>query len=167
MKDEYTEIRTQRLIISPLTNDEMKEWIRKENNSDLKQAYEQMLAGCVNHPEQRLWYAIWNMKVLGKDYLSVGDLCFKGLTNRGAVEIGYGIKKEYEGQGYMTEAVQAMAYWASQQEGVENVEAETESDNHASQRVLEKAGFYQNGVMGKEGPRYEYLDSRHQKNRFT
>lgn len=156
MKFKYTEIRTQRLIISPLTNEEMKEWIRKENNSDLKQAYEQMLTGCVNHPEQRLWYAIWNMKVLGKDYLSVGDLCFKGLTNRGAVEIGYGIKKEYEGQGYMTEAVQAMAYWASQQEGVENVEAETESDNHASQRVLEKAGFYQNGVMGKEGPRYEY-----------
>jgi ribosomal-protein-alanine N-acetyltransferase len=88
--------------------------------------------------------------------ISVGDLCFKGLNSNGLVEIGYGIKKEYEGQGYMTEAVTAMARWASEQIGVKIVEAETDPDNKASQRVLEKAGFHLNGMMGVEGPRFVF-----------
>jgi RimJ/RimL family protein N-acetyltransferase len=32
------------------------------------------------------------------------------------------------------------------------IDAETESNNKASHRVLEKAGFHLNGVMGEEGP---------------
>ena len=39
----------------------------------------------------------------------------------------------------------AMARWASEQIGVKYVEAETDPDNKASQRVLEKAGFHLNG----------------------
>ena len=54
----------------------------------------------------------------------------------------------------MTEAVVAMSRWASEQIGVKYVEAETNLDNKASQRVLEKAGFISNGKMGLEGPRY-------------
>jgi len=85
---------------------------------------------------------------------NVGDLSFKGLDSNGMVEIGYGIKKEYEGQGYMTEAVTAMVGWASEQIGVNYIEAEADQDNKASQRVLEKTGFHLNGIMGNEGPRY-------------
>ena len=54
----------------------------------------------------------------------------------------------------MTEAVSAMVHWASQQPGVLSIEAETEPDNIASQRVLEKTGFVPKGVFGAEGPRY-------------
>ena len=54
----------------------------------------------------------------------------------------------------MTEAVSAMARWAITQDGVKRVEAETEEENKASKRVLEKSGFAPNGVMGEEGPRY-------------
>ncbi len=49
------------------------------------------------------------------------------------VEIGYGIKEEFEGQSYMTEAVTAIASWASEQIGLKYVEAETDPDNKASQ----------------------------------
>ena len=56
----------------------------------------------------------------------------------------------------MTEAVTAAVKWARMQPGVKTVEAETDPDNKASQRVLEKAGFMPNGVMGKEGPRFYY-----------
>lgn len=56
----------------------------------------------------------------------------------------------------MTEAVTAMSRWASEQISVNYVEAETDPDNKASQRVLEKAGFGLNGIMGAEGPRYVY-----------
>lgn len=61
---------------------------------------------------------------------------------------------EFEGQGLTTEAVVAMCQWAIKQEGVNCIEAETDPDNRASQRVLEKAGFLPNGVIGEEGPRF-------------
>ena len=46
-----------------------------------------------------------------------------------------------------------MTQWAFGNSGVIFVEAETEPDNKASQRVLEKCGFIPDGE-GKEGPRF-------------
>ena len=150
-------IKTERLTIYPFSELEMEDLIALEVDEGMKQAYSEMLVGCKQHPKQRIWYTIWNMQLNDGTNRSVGDLAFKGLDSNGLVEIGYGIKSEYEGQGYMTEAVTAMASWASEQPGVNIVEAETEDDNKASQRVLEKAGFQLNGIMGVEGPRYEFV----------
>ena len=58
------------------------------------------------------------------------------------------------GQGYTTEAVQAMTQWAFQQKDVVFVEAETDPENKASQRVLEKCGFVPDRTTGEEGPRF-------------
>ncbi|MBR3561900.1 MAG: GNAT family N-acetyltransferase [Oscillospiraceae bacterium] len=51
-------------------------------------------------------------------------------------------------------AVDAAVAWALKQAGVTRVEAETEPDNTASQRVLEKCGFLPSGTFGEEGPRF-------------
>ena len=149
-----TVVKTERLTIFPLSDSEMENLIVVESDTDMKQAYSEMLDGCKQNPEHRIWYAIWNMQLNDETGKSVGDLSFKGLDSNGMVEIGYGIKKEYEGQGYMTEAVTAMVGWASEQIGVNYIEAEADQDNKASQRVLEKTGFHLNGIMGDEGPRY-------------
>ena len=95
---------------------------------------------------------IWFIEL--KDGTHVGDLCFKGLNADGSVEIGYGIVDEYQGKGCATEAAEAAVAWALEQPGVIRVEAETEPDNKASQRVLEKCGFVPTGTMGEEGPRF-------------
>ena len=50
--------------------------------------------------------------------------------------------------------VVAITKWALSQPGVIRVEAETDSNNIASQRVLEKAGFIPTGTIGEEGPRF-------------
>lgn len=147
-------VKTEHLIIYPLSDSDMENLIEVELDTDIKQAYSEMLDGCKQNHELRIWYAVWNMQLNDGAGRSVGDLSFKGLNSNGMVEIGYGIKKEYEGHGYMTEAVTAMARWASEQTSVKYVEAETDPDNKASQRVLEKAGFLLNGMMGVEGPRY-------------
>jgi len=142
-------------LVNPATQPNIIEAIiGEEIDPEMKQAYSEMLDGCKQNPNQRIWYAIWNMQLNDGSATNVGDLSFKGLDANGIVEIGYGIKKAYEGMGYMTEAVTAMARWASKQMGVKYVEAETDPDNRASQRVLEKAGFIPNGTMGLEGPRY-------------
>ena len=126
--------------------------ISSETNAELKAAYSEMLDGCLNNPDQWEWYAIWIIEL--RDGTHIGDLCFKGLDSNGVAEIGYGILEEYQGQGYATEAVEATLRWAFQNPNVTAIEAETDADNAASKRVLEKCGFLANGIMGKEGPRY-------------
>ncbi|MCR4719897.1 MAG: GNAT family N-acetyltransferase, partial [Firmicutes bacterium] len=82
----------------------------------------------------------------------IGELCFKGLDENGVAEIGYGILEEHQCQGYATEAVKAVLTWAFQNPKVTAVEAETDAENMASKRVLEKCGFIANGKIGEEGP---------------
>ena len=67
---------------------------------------------------------------------------------------GYGISEEYQNNGYATEAVKAVLEWAFAHSEVTSVEAESDSGNTASERVLEKCGFSLNGVIGEEGPRW-------------
>jgi RimJ/RimL family protein N-acetyltransferase len=88
------------------------------------------------------------------DGAHIGDLCFKGLKENGNPEIGYGILDEFQGQGYAPEAVKLVLKWAFGQPGVVAVEAESDPDNAASQRVLNKCGFLATGEIGEEGPRF-------------
>ena len=145
-------IRTKRLRIYPAAREQMEAYIDAQTDAELKKAYGEMLEGSLRHPDQRQWYAMWMIQRL--DGTPVGDLCFKGLGADGMTEIGYGILEEFRGQGYAAEAVDAAAAWALGQPSVSRVEAETEPDNRASQRVLEKCGFRPSGVMGEEGPRF-------------
>ena len=149
-------ITTERMFIVPLSKQQLQAKVEKELDEEMKQAYSEMLDGCIKNPEQHFWYTVWVMQLKDDTKSPIGDLCFKGLNENGMVEIGYGIEPEYEGRGFTTEAVIAMTKWAFAQPGVLRIEAETEPDNIASQRVLQKSGFVPNGVIGAEGPRFEY-----------
>ena len=117
----------------------MKAFIAAQSEDILKAAYTEMLNGCLAHPNEWEWYAIWMIEL--KDGTHIGELCFKGISEDGSAEIGYGISEEYQGCGYAMETVTALADRALNQPGVSYVTAETEESNIASsQRVLEKAG---------------------------
>ncbi len=126
--------------------------IYEESDPGMKAAYGEMLSMSLEYPEQKQWYIAWIIEL--HDGTRVGDLCFKGLSEGGMVEIGYGILPQFQGNGYATEAVRAMTAWAAAQPGVKSVEAETEAENAASQSVLKKAGFVPSGRNGEEGPRF-------------
>ena len=68
----------------------------------------------------------------------------------------YILGEEYRHHGYMTEAVKVITEWALSQDDVKQVEAETDAENIASQKVLFRTGFIRNGKMGEEGPRFVY-----------
>lgn len=57
------------------------------------------------------------------------------------IETAYFISGEYAGQGYISEAVAAVSEWALQNLGLDYLIAIVETDNPASQRVVEKCGF--------------------------
>lgn len=147
-------IETERLIIYPVSDGEMRSLAESEKDPELRKAYSEMLRGCLDEPESRAWYAAWNMELRESPGISAGDICFKGPPEGGAVEVGYGLRGGFCGRGYMTEALKAVCGWALAEPGVLRVEAETEPGNAASQAVLARAGFVPEGKSGEEGPRF-------------
>ena len=72
----------------------------------------------------------------------VAELGFKGPPDKsGEIEIGYGTMPSRRGQGFMTEAVGAIIQWARSRPEVYFILAETEENNRASIRVVEKNRF--------------------------
>lgn len=145
---------TERMKVYPLSTEKLKETVEMGRDEVLKSAYREMLEGCLRCPEKHVWYTLWAMELRGSENEVVGNLSFKGITEDGRVEIGYGIGDGYENRGYMTEAVGAVVEWAAGQPGVKQIEAEAERGNIASVRVLEKCGFVASGEMGTEGMRF-------------
>lgn len=147
-------IATNRLLLYPISDDAMRQMIAAEPDAEMKQAYTEMLQGCIDEPQNRQWYAVWLMDLKSQPGKIAGDFCFKGLQPGGVVEIGYGLRDGCCGKGYMTEAVKAITTWAFAQPSITRVEAETTPENAASQKVLAACGFVPTGTMGEEGPRF-------------
>ena len=145
-------LKTKHLILTPMTDEALSRLA--ETAEEEREAYGQMLALCREHPEDRLWYAPWQISLKSSPETPVGALGFKGPQQKGRVELGYGVDLPYRCRGYATEAAGALIEWAFAQKDVYIVEAEAAPDNAASLRVLEKAGFIPMGVRGEEGPRF-------------
>jgi RimJ/RimL family protein N-acetyltransferase len=78
----------------------------------------------------------------------VGNAGFKDAPRDGAVEIGYSMLEAHQGNGYCTEAVQALIVWAFTPPEVKMVIAHTLPGLMPSIRVMEKCGF----VFAGDGP---------------
>lgn len=61
------------------------------------------------------------------------------------VELGYGVLKQYEGNGFATDGVACLLKEAFTRAEIEVVAVQTAIGNIASERVLEKNGFSRNG----------------------
>jgi RimJ/RimL family protein N-acetyltransferase len=73
---------------------------------------------------------------------TVGTAGFHGPPDAsGQVTIGYGMVESAWGRGYGTEAVAGLVEICRRHGGITAVNADTDLDNIASQRVLEKNGF--------------------------
>lgn len=60
--------------------------------------------------------------------------------------IGYSLDKEYNGKGYMTEAVKQVVRYAFEELKFHRITGEASPDNPGSIRVLENAGFHKEGI---------------------
>lgn len=150
-------IETERLRLFPISNFEMRQMIDAEKDEMLKQAYSEMLQGCIADSKNRIWYSMWVMELKEKPGIIVGDFCFKGPSKNGMVEIGYGLRDGFCGNGFMTEALKAISEWTFSQENISVIEAETSDDNEKSKNVLFNAGFKFLGNIGEEGPRFQLV----------
>ena len=150
------ELETERLIIKLLTLSQLKLWLNniklleKELNcifdaEPMENSFLNIINGQIevieNDPENYVYYSFW-LIIRKKDNVVIGSMDFKNKPNeKKEIEIGYGLGKKYEHNGYMTEAIKAFCEWALTDKKVETIIAETEIENIPSKRILEKCGF--------------------------
>lgn len=164
MKKVEKMIVTERLILRPLTYDQLVKYIKADNSleeeldlnetlreisPDLKEALEQtILPNVADRNKNYLYTTLWTIILKDKNKM-VGDLCFVGEPNGvGEIEIGYGTYDEFRRKGFMTEAVGGMIKWAETQPEVKSIVAATEKTNIASSTILEKNKFIKIGETG-------------------
>ncbi len=150
-------LETERLVIFPLTHDQLILYLQGNNKLDeelnlkngnqiisweLLEAFnETILPAVADKTKNYLYSTLWTIVSKERDQM-VGDLCFKGGPGEsGEIEIGYGTHDEFQGKGFMTEAIGAIAGWALNQPEVKTIHAETNQNNLASHRTLAKNNF--------------------------
>lgn len=97
------------------------------------------------------WYAVRASDHEHSATVVAGAGYFGRPTDDGVVEIGYSVCPEWQGHGYATETVRALAAHAMQTPQVTLVIAHTTPENLASVAVLERAGFSLAGRGEHEG----------------
>ena len=158
-------IDTDRMHIIPLTAQQFRYWI--EDISALEKVLncsyqaeplegvfldilKNQLEITENDESNYLYHTFWFL-ITKTSRIVVGSADFKGTPSKsGEVEIGYGLGKAFEHNGYMTEAIKAMCEWALIQNDISHIVAETNADSQASHNILKRCGF----SLYKQGDTY-------------
>jgi [ribosomal protein S5]-alanine N-acetyltransferase len=154
-------IETARLIIRPLTYDQLVKYTKCDNSledelnlnetsrtisPELKEAFEQtILPNVADKSKNYLYSTLWTA-ISKSENKMIGDLCIVGEPNGdGEIEIGYGTYDEFQGKGFMTEIVGGIIVWTKNQPLVKSIIASTDKTNTASFKVLQKNSFIKIG----------------------
>ena len=113
----------------------------KESRENQKEARERFLA----HEGFRL-----NAFLKGIDTFVLGSGLHRVDFNVPKVEIGYWVRKQFAGQGYVTEAVNAVTDFAFREFNANRVEIRMDDDNALSWKVAERCGFEMEGILRNE-----------------
>ncbi len=150
-------IETKRLIIKPLSKQDMSNYILEDFSLESALALEhrpravnehvreviinKIIPKLTGNTNDDIYFTFWTI-INKENNMMVGDACFKGRPNKnGEVELGYGTYPGFQRNGFMSEAIAEIANWAMEQDKVSAVIAETDPNNIASHKVLIKNDF--------------------------
>jgi len=150
------ELETERLFLKLLTLSQLKLWVNNILTLEVelnckcnKEPIEGFFLNIINNqikiiendPVNYVYHSFWFI-IRKEDKRVLGSIDYKNIPNeKKEVEIGYGLEKQFEHNGYMTEAVSAFCKMSFKDEKIETIVAETEVENIASYKVLERCGF--------------------------
>lgn len=157
-KDSAVKLETSRLSIVPLNYFQLFKYLKNDNSLEIELGLrshkrrltnelvnvlkQNVIPTVFSDPDHWLYATLWVI-IKTDENIIIGDIGFKGAPGiSGLVEVGYGIYPEFEGEGFMTEAVNAIKKWAFDQPGVKLMFAQTDKNNFASQKILVKNGFF-------------------------
>lgn len=88
----------------------------------------------------------WGIALEGRDEL-IGMIGFNSFVPGHKGVLVFALMQEYWGKGYMSEAIAAVLAYGFTTLQLKRIEAEVLPGNKASEKVLEKAGFHQEGLL--------------------
>ncbi|MEM1321206.1 MAG: GNAT family protein [Bacteroidota bacterium] len=113
-----------------------------ESIQAIQQTITNLLAGIANNE-----WIFWAICTPTSPRL-IGNICLWHLdpaNHRG--EVGYELHPDYQGQGYMAEALRAVVNYGFDQLGLHSIEGSLLAKNTQSVRVLERQGFAREGYF--------------------
>lgn len=87
----------------------------------------------------------------------IGTLGFNNFTKRHRANIGYDLQADFWTQGFMTEALKTVIEYGFNELNINRIEAEVMPGNVASEKVLSKIGFKNEGLQRQ----WIYWNDRH------
>lgn len=147
-------IKTERLVLRKFTLDDAKEIYEGFINQDdflyyankEKRTLEEEIESLngidekYNNLEYYNWLITFNNKVIGAIHLNVNNY-------NESVEFSYAIDDRYQGNGYMTEALESIKNFCLNEMKVNRIYGGCEINNIASKKVMEKCGFVYEGTL--------------------
>ncbi len=98
----------------------------------------------------------WGIQLKGEAGI-IGTIGFNNFTKNHRANLGYDLQSAYWGKGYIPEALEAVIQYGFGQLQINRIEAEVMVGNIASEKVLLKAGFQQEGILRE----WMYWDNRY------
>lgn len=137
-------IESERLIIRPITMDDVKDVFEWAGDPAVNQYMPYPLHKDIHQAEE--WIRslgdknefVFCLKDTG-EVVGGGSMSYREVFD--AYELGYNLKRKHWGMGYATEASKALIHWAYEELGVHDFMARHANANHASGNVIKKCGF--------------------------
>jgi RimJ/RimL family protein N-acetyltransferase len=163
-------IKTEKFILRPFKMIDAPGVAEQANDKELAK-----YVGTIPHPYRVRDAENWLKKVIAEKYKkepSQVDFCIEiegrvagsislfNINHGHKAEIGYWLGKDFRRGGVMTRAIKEVCEFGFDSLGVKRIYAAPHADNTSSHKVLEKAGFEQEGILKKEAKREDgYMDS--------
>lgn len=132
-------VKSKRLIMEPMSIEEMDELIEKETDLELVELYKDLKEKASDNLQEYKWYSTWKI-CLRDDNKQIGEFHFNGLNNC-TTQMGYKINEEYWGQGYTYEVLDAMMNYALSQDEVYFIEMLIKKNDEYKVKALNKFKF--------------------------
>ena len=88
----------------------------------------------------------WGISLKGHDNI-IGTIGFNNFTKQHRANIGFDLQVDFWNNGYLTEAIKCVTEFGFNKLDINRIEAEVMKGNIASEKVLAKSGFKNEGVL--------------------
>jgi [ribosomal protein S5]-alanine N-acetyltransferase len=171
-----TLIASERLVLEPPRKSDFEDWaaLRTASRAHLE-PWEPVWPGDANSKADwarrlKAWNAAWKSaqayvflirRISDNTLIGGASLTHVRTWPASSASLGYWLGADFEGSGYMREAVIAMTAWGFDRLGLWRIDAGTLAENYRSRKVLETAGFeeegYARGYLEIAGERRDHV----------
>ncbi|MEO6818782.1 MAG: GNAT family N-acetyltransferase [Ginsengibacter sp.] len=156
MADKFPILHTARLDLVEIRQEHLNDIYNLFNDSSVTQYYNVTTLNNEEEAQKYLdWFSSrfaeqagirWGISLKGKKNI-IGTAGFNNFTKQHRANLGYDLQTAFWNKGYVTEALQAILQFGFTALEINRIEAEVMQGNTASEKVLTKLGFKNEGIL--------------------